>query len=114
MGRRPVRAAAWLRSQTSAPIVHHVLDSGFASYRDEDLYRWAEANKAIIVTYDEDLADRRLFPPEAACGVVRLKVEPTDETTTRVALGRVSDAFAWETLRGRLAIVDVRRIRLIG
>ena len=110
----PFGVTAWLRVKAPTIKVSHVLDLGFASYSDETLYEWAEARGAIIVTYDEDFADLRRFPTGRVCGVVRLKVQPTDELTTCVALSRLLESHPLETMRGKLAVVDERRIRLIG
>lgn len=49
----PKPVADWLRNRQPDWNIHHVNELGFEGKPDVFLYRWAQENKAIIVTYDE-------------------------------------------------------------
>jgi len=70
----PFAVAAWLRSQRPSWKIWHVKDLGFEGRTDEFLYVWAQQEKAIVVTFDEDFADSRLYPLGMHYGVVRLRI----------------------------------------
>lgn len=69
---------------------------------------------AVIVTFDEDLADQRLFPLEEGehAGVVRLLVWPTTAEETRSALDRLLEHAEEDELRTALVIEGNRKIRI--
>jgi hypothetical protein len=75
--------------------------------------RWAKAASAITATFDEDFADQRLFPPGSHPGVIRIRIEPTDEHSAFGGIERVLSSFPDEEIQGNLIIVDSNRIRLI-
>ena len=108
----PREIAHWLRAEHSEWKVSHVYDAGLMGRPDAELFRWAQANEAIIITYDEDFADCRLFPLGSHFGIIRLRVWPTTEETTRAALSRVFSQVPVTGLGGSLVIVDLNRIRL--
>ena len=69
----PRDIAAWLRARRPAWIVSHVRDVRLAGKPDREVFAWAQRQKAIIITFDEDFADVRMFPLGKHCGVVRLR-----------------------------------------
>src|SRR5580704_4896678 len=85
----PREVADWIRIERPAWNVSHVFDAGLMGKPDADIFRWAQANKAIIITYDEDFADARLFPLGSHHGIIRLRVWPTTVERTKEALNRV-------------------------
>ena len=108
----PREIAAWLRAERPDWKVSHVHDAGLLGRADADIFRWAQAHEAIIVTYDEDFADARLFPLGSHHGIIRLRVWPTTVEATKEALGRVFLHVPIGELAGNLVIVDSARIRL--
>ena len=70
----PVAAASWLKEKRTDWQVFHVNESGFTGRPDEYLYQWAQENRAVIVTYDEDFADARMYPLGKHHGIIRLRV----------------------------------------
>ena len=72
----------------------------------------AQERRSLIVTFDEDFADRRSFPVGSHHGVIRLHVWPTTVEETQSALERLLGEVADEELRGALVIVDRHRIRV--
>ena len=61
----PVVMARWLVARGFK--ASHVSELGMHSASDEDIWRYADANGAIIITKDEDFANRRVL---AAAGPV--------------------------------------------
>ena len=84
----PREVALWLRTERPGWRVSHVSEVGLEGKPDSDVFRWAQANGAMIVTYDEDFADGRLFPLDSHSGVIRLRVWPTTVEATKEALSR--------------------------
>ncbi|MBW1778764.1 MAG: DUF5615 family PIN-like protein, partial [Deltaproteobacteria bacterium] len=52
----PQALSSWLKEKLHGWLIQHVNEIGFQGKTDEFLYRWAQENKAIIITYDEDFA----------------------------------------------------------
>jgi predicted nuclease of predicted toxin-antitoxin system len=92
--------------------VRHVNDVGLYGATDDTIFRWAQTGDWLVITYDEDFADARMYPAGSHAGVVRLRVWPTTVENTEAALARLFDSVADEQLRGSLVIVDQRRIRV--
>lgn len=90
----------------------HVNELGLNGAADEAVFRWAQAERAIIVTFDEDFADSRTYPLGSHAGVVRLRVWPTTVEQTEQALARLLSSVADQDLPGRLIIIDPDRIRV--
>ena len=111
----PHAVADWLRDRLGdAYAVEHVTRIGLTGAPDPTIFAHAQTLRAIIVTFDEDFADRRHYPPGTHCGVVRLRIEPTTIEHTVETLARLFDAFAPEALFGKLTVVDERRTRILG
>ena len=55
----PESLTPWLKQRLPSWDIQHVNALGFQGRSDEFLFLWAQENKAIIVTYDEDFADSR-------------------------------------------------------
>lgn len=91
----------------------HAYDLGLAGWEDQDAYAFAQPRNALIVTYDEDFADQRLFPVGSHHDIVRLRVEPTMAEETIAALNRLLSAYKVKDLKGKLVIVGRNRIRVI-
>jgi len=95
-------------------VIDHVLDVGLTGAADQALFEWAQLHRRMIVTYDEDFADQRLFPVGNHLGVIRLRVEPTTIEVTAESLTSVLTTFAPEDFAGKLVIVDSIRVRILG
>jgi predicted nuclease of predicted toxin-antitoxin system len=102
----------WLERQRPLWEVWHVKDVGLAGKPDAEVFKWAQAERAIIVTYDEDFADTRTFALGAHCGVIRLRVWPTTVENTREAIRRLLAVVSEDQLFGSLIIIDPGKIRL--
>jgi predicted nuclease of predicted toxin-antitoxin system len=108
----PRSICQWLRQEHPSWRVWHAVEVGLAGKSDRQVYEWAQAAQALIVTFDEDVADQRAFPVGQHYGVVRLRVWPTTIEMTQFALGRLFEEFTEAELRGGLAIVDRTHIRM--
>ncbi len=108
----PEVVAHWLREQRPRWEVKHVKEVDLAGQPDDVLFRWAQANKSIVVTYDEDFADARSHPLGEHQGIVRLRVWPTTIEQTEWALIRMLESVPEEQLHGSLIIVDNNKIRI--
>ena len=108
----PGEVARWLREKQPAWKITHVGEIGLSGRPDEEIFRWAQANQAIIITYDEDFADARLFPLGSHRGIVRLRVWPTTIEVTEAALDRLLTQVPEADLTGSLIIIDREKIRL--
>lgn len=67
--------AYWLREAFHGTCeVEHVFDTSLAGAEDEEIFKSAKRRRQIIVTYDEDFADQRVFPVGSHCGILRLRM----------------------------------------
>ena len=103
---------AWLRQERPSWTIFHVAEVGLAESTDHEIFEWAQAHHAIIVTFDEDFAEQRSFPLGQHHGVVRLHVWPTTIEETTIALARLLSEVPDAELVGALVIIDRVRIRL--
>ena len=108
----PLTVAAWLRKQQPDWHVDHVNELGFAGKSDEFLYRWAQENRRLIITFDEHFADARFHPLGSHYGVVRLRTWPTTVEATIEALARLLENVPTTKWTRSLIIIDNNKIRL--
>jgi len=108
----PFAVTEWLRVQRPDWIIQHVKDLGFEGKSDSFLYQWAQENGAIVLTYDEDFADARMYPLGAHHGVIRLRVWPTTIENTQQAIARMLKQIPERSLPNSLIIIDNYKIRL--
>jgi len=85
----PQALSKWLRKKLPGWEIQHVNELGFQGKTDEFLYLWAQKNGAIIVTYDEDFADARLYSLGHHHGIIRLRVWPTTIEQAQKAMERL-------------------------
>ena len=108
----PFAVTEWLKVQRPDWIIQHVKDLGFEGKSDTFLYQWSQNNQAIVITYDEDFADARMYPLGAHCGVIRLRVWPTTIENTKEALTRLLMQVSENDLPKSLIIIDNYKIRV--
>ena len=92
--------------------VLQVDEAGLHGATDERIFRWAQEGGWIVVTFDEDFADARMYPAGTHAGAIRLRVWPTTIEVTEAALKRLLASIPDDELPGSLVIVDDRRIRI--
>ena len=108
----PLTVAAWLRRRQAQWSVFHILELGLDGWTDRDVFNWAQANGCIIITFDNDFADRRSFAAVENCGIIRLRVRPTTSEEAQEALRRLFEQAEEKDLQGSLVIVGRSRIRI--
>ena len=108
----PIAIAAWMKSHYPHWIIHHVNDLGFQGKPDSFLYKWAQEHSSIVITYDEDFADARMYPLGQHHGVIRLRVWPTTIENTQEALERLLIQVQEKDLINSLIIIDNHKIRI--
>ena len=108
----PQALSAWLKNKLPGWEIQHVNELGFQGKPDDFLYLWAQENRAIIVTYDEDFADSRFYPLGQHHGIVRLRVWPTTIEQTQNAIARLLADLSPSNWRDCLIIIDNQKIRV--
>jgi predicted nuclease of predicted toxin-antitoxin system len=108
----PPPIAGFLRSRRSAWDVRHVRDVGLRGSADSTIFQWAQQHNAIVITFDEDFADTRMYPAGTHAGVIRLRVWPTTIEQIEAALDRLLNSIEDDRLPGSLIIIDGHRIRI--
>ncbi|MEX2302144.1 MAG: DUF5615 family PIN-like protein [Bryobacterales bacterium] len=108
----PIAIGDYLRSKRPQWTVRHVSDIGLSGAPDSTIFHWAQQNNSIIITFDEDFADTRMYPVGAHAGVIRLRVWPTTVELTEAALDRLLETTQDEVLPGSLIIIDNAKIRI--
>ncbi len=108
----PAELVEWLCLQRPHWVVSHANQVGLRGQPDAEVFRWAQTHQAMVVTFDEDFADARLFPLGTHHGVIRLRVWPTTVEQTRNALERLLAQVPERQLPGSLVIIDREKIRL--
>ncbi len=73
----PPATANYLSRKRPDWTVRHVRDIGLRGASDKVIFDWAQKNNFIVITFDEDFADARMFPAGTHNGVIRLRVWPT-------------------------------------
>jgi predicted nuclease of predicted toxin-antitoxin system len=102
----------YLRLQRPTWTVRHVRDIGLSGASDRVIFEWAQREGAIVITFDEDFADTRMYPIGSHAGVIRLRVWPTTIEAAEAALGRLLSATDDAILPGSLVIIDNLKIRI--
>ncbi len=108
----PPAISGYLRLQRPDWTVRHVRDVGPSGATDQVIFEWAQRNAAIVITFDEDFADTRMYPVGSHAGVIRLRVWPTTVESSEAALGRLLATTPDDVLPGSLIIIDNLRIRI--
>jgi predicted nuclease of predicted toxin-antitoxin system len=108
----PQECAGWMRKFRPGWEVWHVNQTGLAGRTDAEVFQWAQARRAIVVSFDEDFGDTRSFPLGAHHGIIRLRVWPTTTELTIAALQRVLQSVPESDLQDSLVIVDNKKIRV--
>jgi predicted nuclease of predicted toxin-antitoxin system len=108
----PRSVCAFIQHNRPDWTVRHVADVDLWGAADSTILDWARSDSSIVVTFDEDFADARMFPIGSHSGVIRLRVWPTTVEKTEAALERIFREVRDENLPGSLVIVDETRIRV--
>ena len=99
--------------QKSGHQAEFARDVGLAAAPDEQIAARARESGATLLTRDMDFSDVRRYPPDQYFGIVVLRLP---DTAVAQEIVRVLERFLMEPgflepLAGRLAIVEVDRVR---
>jgi len=93
--------------------VEFARDVGLGAAPDEQIAARARESSAALITRDMDFADVRRYPPDQYFGIVVMRLP---DTAVALEIVHVLERFLLdpgflESLSGRLAIVEVDRVR---
>jgi len=108
----PPALTKYLTIQRPDWIVLHVRDIALNGATDQAIFEWAQRHEAIVITFDEDFADTRMYPIGTHAGVIRLRIWPTTTEATEAALSRLLSTTSDSALPGSLVVIDNQRIRI--
>lgn len=108
----PESIAPWLEELNLGLSAIHVNNLSMAKASDAAIFEIAQKEQYLILTFDEDFADRRIYPPGSHYGIIRLRVWPTTIEEIQSALLRLLNQFSIQELYGALVIIDRSRIRV--
>jgi predicted nuclease of predicted toxin-antitoxin system len=91
-----------------------VVDVGLSGASDQEVLQFAIENGCVLLTLDADFVDVMQFSPVGTPGIVRMKIRRPTEARIGEMLLRVLLFLQNVDLRGRLAVVDERKIRVRG
>jgi len=107
----PRSAAVVLREAGHA--AEDVRDVGLRGHRDQEIFDYAQARGAILITGDKGFSNILRFPPGTHAGIVVVRVPnelPTHKTNQELL--RALRDLEGEELTGLLAVVEVGRTRI--
>ncbi len=104
--------AGFLRGKRADWNVLHVYDLDLGGSSDSALFERAQQLRAVVITFDEDFADTRMYPAGTHAGVIRLRLWPTTNEEVENALGRLLESTPDEWISGSLIVIDRQRIRI--
>ena len=58
----PPPAREFLLARKPSWVVQHVYDVGLQGATDEIVFQWAQRDGSVVITFDEDFADARMYP----------------------------------------------------
>lgn len=109
----PVSVLRWIRESFPEHSVEHIIELGVRSIVDTSVFEIAQQLDSVLITYDSDFSDLRVFPTRPHSGIVRLRAHTTDGATTIRILSRVIPQLEATDPKGHLFIADEKRTRQI-
>lgn len=90
----------------------HASEVGLETLDDDAIFRWAQAMKLTIITFDIDFAERAFWSGEPHRGVIRLRIEPQTPARVLPPLRRFLAAHPPDEVNNALVILTERKYRL--
>ena len=94
--------------------VFSVHEQGLVGAKDHVLTEVCQSENRAMVTLDTHFSDIRTYPPENYDGLIVLRLAHQDKPHVLEVMHRVLKLISSETLKGRLWIVDEKRVRMRG
>jgi len=101
----------WLNNIKPEFEIFHTSDLGLSEVPDKIIFDKAQELGAIILTFDEDFSDIRLFSLPHT-GIIRLNIWPTTVEMIIEALNRLFSQVSNDKLIDSLIIIDKTKIRI--
>lgn len=108
----PVEAASVLRDADYDAVT--VVEQQMTGEADSKVSSVCKGEDRVLVTFDLDFADIRVYPPHEHSGIIVLRLARQDKPRVLDALRKLVPALQEESLKGFLWIVDEKRIRVRG
>jgi predicted nuclease of predicted toxin-antitoxin system len=106
----PIEVAELLQQAGYDALTIH--DQNLVGESDLKIASVCQLEKRAIVTLDVGFADIRVYPPKQFAGIVVMRLNRQDKPYVLQVVSRLIKALSGEELKGRLWIVDERRIRV--
>jgi len=107
----PKRVKTWLLQNKADIEVLHTSEIELSTSEDSVIFEKAQELEAVLITFDEDFSDTRLFN-EKNSGIIRLNVWPTTVESAIDALTRLFEQVSDNEIVGSLVIIDRKKIRI--
>jgi predicted nuclease of predicted toxin-antitoxin system len=106
----PIEAADILqKAGHEADTVH---SEGITGADDVTISKVCKAESRVIISLDLGFADIRTYPPDEFVGIIVLRLSRQDKYHVLNIIERLKNALSSEELKGKLWIVDEKRIRV--
>ena len=79
---------------------------------DDEIMEVATEKDRIVVTFNSDFGDIRVYPPGSCPGVIRLRIEPQTIEVVHPVLEHLFSSIEHEELKGTLTTVTRDKIRI--
>jgi predicted nuclease of predicted toxin-antitoxin system len=89
-----------------------VLDQGMGGWKDSELWKAAQVEQRLLVTADKGFADIRRHRPGTHAGVLLLRPDEDGIRPMLDLLERVLRRYDLAALRGSIAVVSPRGVRI--
>ncbi|MBN1798575.1 MAG: DUF5615 family PIN-like protein [Spirochaetales bacterium] len=101
----------WLETIKPDCEIFHTTEINFETATDEDIFSIAQEKKALIITFDEDFTDIRIFK-QPHYGVVRLNMWPITVEEIKKVFERLFKEIKDDEINNSLIIIDRNKIRI--
>jgi predicted nuclease of predicted toxin-antitoxin system len=92
--------------------VDTVLDEQLGGKPDPRVFAASQAEDRILVTFDLDFSDIRVYPPASHAGIWVLRPHTQSIENTLALLKSALPVLESESTRGRLWIIETERVRI--
>ena len=100
--------------QTAGHDAVSVLDQALGGHPDDDIASICQKEQRVIVTFDLDFANIRVYPPEGYFGIVVLRLGRQEKSHVLKVLEQLIPKFSDEPLASKLWIVSETSVRIWG
>ena len=89
-------------------------DVGMSRVDDAEVLHYAIREDRILLTFNADFSDLRVFPTGSHCGIIRLRLHQQAALELHPILQEAMNQLENKDLTGRLITVKARSIRIRG